>query len=213
MGVPSRLVMVVPGLDPFDAEVLAVRATKVARQLAPKLTGKLGDSLVPLWSPDAFGIGWSKDYAWFQEKGINPFVMRSLEGKTIPMWIDDPTGQEQRANPKAKTRVMANGRVQVLIFRRAANWGERKLVNRRVGGKVVQVDVPRSYPGAPGRINRRETDPITSPGKVTGQIARGNVGVRWRHPGLEGTGFITHAIESTAFLHGIYDGRIEIGGD
>lgn len=212
MGAPSRLIMVVPDLDPLVAERLAFLSTKKARQLAPKLTNKLADGLVPLWSEDAFGIGWHADYTWYQEKGTKPFLMRSLEGKTVPMWIDDPTGDEQRNNPKAKTRVMAGGRVQVLIFRKVAERGQRKLVERRVGGRIVQVDVPASYPGAPGRIQHRHTQPIVPPGKIAGQIRQGNVGVRWRHPGLQGLGFIVDSIQEVAFKHGIYNGRIQTGG-
>lgn len=172
-----------------------------AQRLAPKLSGRSAARFLPLYGEGYFGVAWQDRYVWFQEAGISPFTNRALAGKTIPMWIDDPTGEERVKNPRAKTRVTESGKQQVLIFRRAAAMGARKQVRR--GG--VTRDVPASYPGAPGRIGLREAPrPNTMPGRVAGRIARGNVGVRWRHPGLEPRGFIRQAIVATALSAGVF---------
>ena len=56
---------------------------------------------------------------------------------------------------------------------------------------VVQVLIFRkaTKPGAPGRISKRNPN---------GQIAKGNVGVKWRHPGLEPRHFLSHGIRKAA---------------
>jgi len=121
--------------------------------------------------------------------------MKSLQGRTVPMWVDDPSGKERAANPKAKVRTTAGGKTQVLIFRKVAYIGQRKKVKRKIHGVMKEVSVPRSYPGAPGRIVTRELlAPLTTEGKKAGQIAKGNVGVRWYFPGLNGRYFLEHAV-------------------
>jgi hypothetical protein len=140
--------------------------------------------------------------------------MHRLAGKVIPMWINDPSGKEQQANPKARTRLTQDGRRQVLIFRRAANPGQRKMVTRRVGSNEVQVSVPMSFPGAPGRIARREpAAPDTPLGRLGGQVARGNVGVRWRHPGTFARFFLREGLLQAAYTHGLEPGAIMYASD
>jgi len=140
--------------------------------------------------------------------------MRSLAGKTIPMWVNDPTGSEAAKNPRAKTRTTDDGRKQILIFRRAAPIGQRKTSVRMVNGLLTRTSVPASYPGAPGRIavNRsqgmiRRGDGIDGEGRA-GQIATKNVGVRWRHPGLDARralakGVTIAAVESDIIPQGV----------
>lgn len=212
---PNRLVMRVAHLDAAAAYRLAVVATSVAQRLAPKLSGAAAASLTPYAADGEFGISWPSDmdYLWFQEKGVKAFTMRSLAGKTIPMWIDDPTGRVARDNPKAETRITASGRRQVKIFRRAAKIGQTKqqAVRTRRGGVRQVRTVPASYPGAPGRIARREHGrPHTTAGRRGGAVATRNVGVRWRFPGIEGRGFLHHALQ-TAARRGAVSGRIMAG--
>lgn len=156
------------------------------------------------------GMASHNSYVWFQEQGIRPFTMFSLAGKTIPMWVDDPTGTERQKNPKAQVRTTLSGKTQVLIFRRAAMPGQTKKVRRKTaGGTYEEYTVPMSYPGAPGRIARREApQPWTTPGRRPGAIARGNVGVRWRHPGLAPRQFLNHAMTLAAEKGGIVPTRI-----
>ena len=208
---PDRLIMWVPGLSGSKARRIANESVRQARQLAPKLSGRMSSRMFPLYGKNYFGVGWQDPYAWFQEHGISPFTMTSLQGKTIPMWIDDPYGTYAMSHPKSPTRVTLSGRLQVLIFRKVAMMGERKTVRRKIGDHYETTTVPKSYPGAPGRIGRRETGrPLTTPGRVPGAIARGNIGVRWRHPGLAPRAFINHSMTLAAQRAGILPIRIYV---
>ena len=202
---PNRIVMLVDLQAGLDTEMLAEQAVDTARGRMPKVTGHAASTLQPLFGEDFFGIYFPDKTVWYLERGISPFTMNSLQGKTIPMWIDDPTGEERKKNPKAKTRMTKDGRSQVLIFRRAAAKGSKKVVMRRGSdGLPRPVTVPASYPGAAGRIVRRHANqPLTAAGKKPGQIATGNVGVRWRHPGTVGRMTMNSAIADTALDHGI----------
>jgi hypothetical protein len=200
-GIPTGVVMEIPGLAAPTARVIGQDALDLARLRSPKLSGASTARLYVLAGTGYFGIGWRDDYVWYQEQGIRAFTMRSLAGKTIPMWIDDPTGIERQRNPRARTRVTASGKTQVLIFRKAAPIGSRKQIRGRFG---TLIWVPRAYPGAPGRIARREAAaPETTPGRVGGAVARGNVGVRWRHPGLIGRGFLQQSLIDAIARHRI----------
>ena len=208
---PDRLIMLVDGLSGSRARALANAAVREARRVMPKLSGASASRLFPLYGAGFFGLGWQDSYVWFQEQGIRPFTMFALAGKTVPMWVSDPTGTEREKNPRAQTRTTVSGTVQVLIFRKAATPGQTKVVHRRskATGQVEEVTVPASYPGAPGRIARREAAaPFTTPGRVAGAIARGNVGVRWRHPGLAPRRFLNHAVSLAAQAGGITPNRI-----
>jgi hypothetical protein len=156
------------------------------------------------------GMASHNSYVWFQEQGIRPFTMFALAGKVIPMWVDDPTGTERQKNPKAQVRTTLSGKTQVLIFRRAAMPGETRRVRRKIAnGTYQEYTVTASYPGAPGRIGRRETgQPDTTPGRRGGAIAKGNIGVRWRHPGLSPRQFLNHAMTLAAEQAGIVPTRI-----
>lgn len=213
---PDRLVMTVGGLTTAENRYLAVLATRYARRHAPKLTGRSASRIFPLWGRDHFGIRWADDRVWFQNSGVNPFIMRSLAGKTIPMWIDDPTGEERRKNPNAETRTTISGKKQVLIFRRAAQMYARKTVMRRVRGlKTPQpVSVPMSYPGAPGRIALRGPQQGNVSGKAAianKRIARGNVGLRWYFPGLSPRNFLQHGLILACQEYGVVPGAIRTG--
>lgn len=207
---PDRLVMTVEGLDPQTARRCANQAVKLAQKNAPKMSGEGAKRLGPVYGKGFFGIKWLDSWMWFQENGIRAFTMNNLQGKTIPMWVDDRDGKLQAKNPKIKKRTTASGKEQVLIFRKVAMKGERKTVTRKVaGGGTRDVSVPRSYPGAAGRIAVRESArPNTTPGRVGGAVARGNVGVRWRHPGLSPRFFLNNAITMAAQTNGILPIRL-----
>lgn len=210
-GVPDRLVMVISGLSGKRARSMALMALQTARQNMPKLTGAAASRLQPIWGKGYFGVRWADPYVWYQEQGIQPFTMKSLAGKTIPMWIDDPTGAEKAKNPKAQTRTTESGRRQILIFRRAANPGETKTVTKRnkKTGLLENKIVSKHYPGAPGRIVKREHKiPLTTAGKKGGQIAKGNGGVWWRHPGLTPRQFLNNGLTTAAQKGGILPQRV-----
>jgi hypothetical protein len=208
---PDRIIMVVAGLTPGRARSCALAAVRECRRKMPKMSGASAARLQPLYGKGYFGIWWADSYVFFQDHGIRPFTMRSLAGKIIPMWIDDPTGKERSKNPKAKVRTTMSGKIQVLIFRKAANIGQRvtKYGRDAGGNRVVVSDKPASYPGAPGRIGVREAgSPNTRAGKAGGQIAKGNVGVRWRHPGTAPRLFLNNALTLAAQWNGILPIRV-----
>lgn len=202
--VPDRMYVEVQGLDRRDAYVLSQAAVQQAQLLAPKMSGRGARGIKTYYGDGFFGLRFDESYMWYQEHGIKARTMRSLAGKVIPMWIDDPSGKERRKNPKAKTRITANGRHQVLIFRRAAKIGATKTV-RRPGpsGRITTRVVPASYPGAPGRISHRQhvnrEDNTTRPtGRVATTVNRPHVGVRWRHPGLLPRHYMQFSLQSVA---------------
>jgi hypothetical protein len=207
---PDRMIMLVKGLKGPRARNLANAAAREARRVMPKLTGQAASRLFPLYGSGYFGIGWADPYVWFQEQGIRPFTMFALQGRTIPMWVDDPSGTEREKNPRAQTRITMSGKTQVLIFRKAAMAGQTRTVRRKLAnGTYQEYTVPASYPGAPGRIGQRETGrPQTTPGRVPGAVARGNIGVRWRHPGLAPRRFLNHAMSLAAQQGGIIPERV-----
>lgn len=193
-------------LTAYQNHAIALEAAAIARRSMPKFSGASAREIQPLWGHGFFGLRWSSPVVWYQEVGIRPFTMNRLAGKTIPMWIKDPTGVERARNPRAQVRVGEDGVPRVLIFRRAARHGQRKIVERN----GQRVDVPASYPGAPGRIAVREmAAPHTRRGKIGGRIAGGpdlarpNVGVRWRHPGLIGRSFLHRGMTQAAIQAGL----------
>lgn len=202
---PESMIMLFRDLAPDDAERLARDALYRCRQRMPRVTGLTASRLAPIWGRRWFGVAFPRE-AWYMEAGTRPFTMRSLAGKTIPMWITDVDGSLRRDNPKAKVRSTEDGRTQVLIFRRAAKIGAKKLVTRpsRFGGAPLTYSVPAAYPGAPGRINRRQPGmPWTPPGARGGAVAAGNTGVRWRHPGVRAMQNINSALAEAAFDAGL----------
>jgi hypothetical protein len=207
---PDRLIMLIPGLSGPRARSMANGALREARRVMPKLTGRAASRIFPLYGSGYFGVGWLDNYVWFQEQGIRPFTMFALAGKIIPMWVNDPTGTERQKNPRAQVRTTMSGQTQVLIFRRAAMPGETRRVRRKVAnGTYEEYTVAASYPGAPGRIGRREAGrPDTTEGRRGGAIAKGNVGVRWRHPGLAPRQFLNHAMTLAAEQGGVVPTRI-----
>lgn len=207
----DRLYMRLPGeVYPDITRLAAETAVAQARIRAPRLSGASGGRLLPIWGPDYFGIRWLDNYVWFQEMGISPFTMNSLSGKLVPMWVEDADGSLAAKNKKIKRRTTADGRTQVLIFRKAAKKGERRLVKRNIGGVSMYVSVPASYPGAPGRINRRQPGAPLRTGGVGGQIAKGNGGVRWRHPGMSSRFFLHEGILLGAKQMGLPEGPIGV---
>ncbi len=194
---PDRMIMSLRDLPESSARQLAQVAVYRARQRMPRVTGATASRMQPIYGIDYFGIWFPDSHVWFMERGTRPFTMRSLAGKTIPMWLTDADGTLRTKNPKAKVRITEDGRTQVLIFRKAAKIGARKTTRsvNRVTGAVTISSAPAAYPGAPGRIGGMNRGP-------DGRITSGNVGVRWRHPGLGGLQFLNSALAETAFTFG-----------
>jgi hypothetical protein len=197
---PNRLYMRAPQYSREQCEMLAKQSAEFVRSITPRLSGRGAAGIKPYWGVGWFGIRWDRPYLWYQEAGINPFTMNNLPtDKPIPMWIDDPTGAEAKANPKAEKRRTENGRQQILIFRKVAKKGARKkiAVRDREGRLLRYRTVPASYPGAPGRIARRSYDERygVNSGKIARLVPRPHVGVRWRHPGIVNREFMQHGLQ------------------
>jgi hypothetical protein len=208
--VPKFLYIMAPGKTETQCRLMANQAVAHARKIAPKMTGQGARGLEAIWGEGWFGIKWPKYYSYMfiQEKGSRPFTMTKLAGKTIPMWINDPTGKVAKENPKAEKRTTESGKRQVKIFRKVAKVGQRrKEALRDASGRLIRWrDVPASYPGAPGRIARRD-----SSGKIVSHPPSGHQGVRWRNPGLHPRQFMEHSIQMTAHRHHIDDPTVYVG--
>lgn len=202
---PRQAVLGIPGLGVVEAEPVARRASELAMRYLPRATGAAAATVFPIFGPQWFGVEWSHDSIWFQESGTKPHTMRNLAGKTIPMWVKDRDNKLRTSNPKIKTRTRRDtGEVEVLIFRKVAAIGQRKDVWRMVDGQLRQVSRPASYPGAPGRIAVNRSKGLLRAGDTMygasnpGQISKGNVGVKWRHPGLEAGRYIARGVMDAA---------------
>jgi hypothetical protein len=208
--------MGVSGLDEAAAAAVAHKAVEMAKGYMPRVSGAAAASMTPIYGDGWFGIEWTHDSIWFQEAGTKPHTMRSLAGKTVPMWVNDADGSLRRKNPRAATRVRDDdGRTQVLIFRKAAKLGERKQQWRNVNGRMTLKSTPASYPGAPGRIAVNRSQGIMRAGDVDrlarnpGQIAKNNVGVRWRHPGLDAGKHLVRGMADAAGVFAIPVGDVQ----
>lgn len=72
-------------------EYIADNALSECRAYAFQRGWKSANKLYPYWDKGEAGVKTSEHYLIFQEKGIRPFLMSSLEGKVVP--IKDNTGQ------------------------------------------------------------------------------------------------------------------------
>lgn len=193
VGQPDRVLMLDDSLSSREARWVAEDARARARLLLPRVSGRSASRLEAISGSGWFGIYFPDPTVWYVEHGTKPFTMRSLAGKTIPMWITDRDGTVRAKNPKAQTRITEDGRHQVKIFRRAARIGQQKTKVTK-DGRITST--PMSYPGAPGRIDNRIRE-------SSGQIGGGNVGVRWRHPGITGQGYLNQAVSEAAVAAGL----------
>jgi hypothetical protein len=109
-------------------------AARYVRALAPKGAhrGSHGFWFVrPTWRRGEVGvwIGPGGAHLMHQSRGIRPFIMWSLEGKTIPM--RQPDGS--------------------VIFRKATRVGQRRIVTRDARGRIIRPGIRWRHPGLPRR--------------------------------------------------------------
>ncbi len=204
--IPDRLYMLAPERTRSECHKMAMAAVALCVKDAPRLSGRATAGIKPYYGLAFFGVKWDRPYLWYQESGTAPHTMRNLAGKTIPMWIDDWTGDLARKNPKAKTRITANGRRQILIFRKVGKIGAKKRVaDRDSEGRIVRWrSVNQSFPGAPGRVsNRQWSPPDGTTGRISLLISRPHVGVKWRHPGLVPREFMKNSIATVGAENGL----------
>ena len=78
----SELNVPLPASATFN---LSQRAVQIARELAPKQTGAGASTLTPVNKEGAFGISVGRaSYMLYLNRGFDPYVRESLEGKIIP---------------------------------------------------------------------------------------------------------------------------------
>ncbi len=212
---PDRAFMVVDELPRANAYLLALEAVEEARKKMPKLSGRAADRLEPIYADNIFGILWQDSYVWYQDHGIRPFTMNNLQGKTIPMWINDPSGQLRQKNPKAKTRVTKDGRQQTLIFRKAPKQGggtQRYSRNSKTGALELNTDKKGSSPTKAGRAKKDNlAGSLSEEGRKSGgKNGSGSSGMGWRYPGIAPKLFINNSITVTAQKNGILPVRIYV---
>ncbi len=166
---PDGMIIRVVSSDLMMTRHLSLSAAQRAKEAAPKSSGASARGIEGIYGPGWFGIRWEHPYLWYQDQGIGPYTMHSLKGKVIPMWVEDEDGSEASKIP-SKDRVKRT---------RTTVDGRRQVLIFRKATK----------PGAPGRIGKRTRS-------ADGRIAKGNVGVKWRHPGLPTKGFLSDAVSS-----------------
>lgn len=112
--------------DKYCREI-SERAVQIAQTLAPKKTGRGAASFVPNTESGRVGINIPQeyDYMMIQNRGMKPFNMISLEGKTIPMRGPD-------------------GSIQ---FRTVKGAGRRKITTRDEKGRIISSKIAWRHPG------------------------------------------------------------------
>lgn len=118
---------------------ISERAVEIARRLAPKDTGKGARSLEAIFHPGEVGIRVPEEayYMMIQNRGFKPFIMWSLEGKTIPM----------------------RGASGQISFVRAKDVGKRQITSRDEKGRIVSSKIRWRHPGlAPKNFLERGVD-------------------------------------------------------
>ena len=113
--------------------LISRRAVEIAKQLAPRKTGKGAESLRPTSSKGEIGIEIpsSVSYMQYQNDGTEARVQEELAGKTIPIRT-------------------ANGSI---VFRRAteSNIGKPRMITRNENGNVITSKVAWRHPGIKGK--------------------------------------------------------------
>lgn len=117
---------------PYDiARKIALRAVELAKEAAPKSTGRGAEGLQPSYSDGVVGITTTPEtsYMMVQNYGMAPRVMDELAGRTIPI----------------RTR---NGGI---VFRSASpsNIGNVKIISRDEKGEIVSK-ISWRHPGIKG---------------------------------------------------------------
>jgi hypothetical protein len=111
------------------AEKISRRAVQLARQNAPKKTGKGARGLLPMRRLGEVGIRVPPEvfYMGIQESGMKSFVMHGLAGRVIPIRL--PSGE--------------------LIFRTATpeNIGRRRIISRDERGRILTTKLSWWHPG------------------------------------------------------------------
>lgn len=110
-----------------DARAIAVRAAQLIRETAPRGEGNSRRLVRATWQKGEISIVFPEkaSHLLFIDKGVKPFIMYQLEGKTIPI-----RGKDGR-----------------LVFRRAKNIGRTQITSRNKLGQIRSTDRRWRHPG------------------------------------------------------------------
>lgn len=113
-------------VPPEIAHGISLRAAEIVRRTAPRGENNSRSLIQATHQRGQIGIYIppAAMHLLYLDRGIKPFLMTALEGKTIP--IRTPNG---------------------IIFRRAKNVGQRKIISRNERGQIIYSKLAWRYPG------------------------------------------------------------------
>lgn len=113
-------------LSPDIAHLISLRAAEIVRRTAPVGEKNSRRLIRATWQRGQIGIHIppAAMHLLYLDQGIRPFIMKSLEGKTIP--IRTPNG---------------------IVFRKATNVGKMSILTRDEKGHIITSKIRWRYPG------------------------------------------------------------------
>lgn len=110
-----------------DARDIATRAAQIIRQTAPKGQNDSRRMVRATWQKGSIGVVFPKkaSHLLYLDKGVKPFIMYELEGKTIPI----------------------RGKDGSLVFRTAKNVGKPQITARNAKGQIQWTKRRWRHPG------------------------------------------------------------------
>lgn len=114
-------------IPPEVAHRISLRAASIVRQTAPRGPNNSRRFIRETWQKGQVGVHIPPQaiHLYYLDQGIRPFVMKNLEGKTIP--IRNPDGS--------------------ISFRRAKGVGKPSILTRDESGKIIHSKIRWRYPG------------------------------------------------------------------
>lgn len=113
-------------VSPAVAHQISLRAAEIVRRTAPRGPNNSRRLIRATWQRGQIGVHIPPQaiHLLYLDQGIKPFVMKSLEGKTIP--IRTPNG---------------------IVFRKAKNVGKPQIMSRDERGRIIYSKIRWRYPG------------------------------------------------------------------
>jgi len=114
-------------VSPEIAHAISLRAAEIIRRTAPVGPNNSRRLIRATWQRGQIGVHIPPQaiHLLYLDRGIKPFIMRNLEGKTIP--IRGPNGS--------------------INFRRAKDVGKSEIVSRDERGKILHSKIRWRFPG------------------------------------------------------------------
>lgn len=114
-------------VSPATAHQISLRAAEIIRRTAPRGVNNSRRLIRATWQRGQIGVHIPPQaiHLYYLDQGIKPFIMKSLEGKTIP--IRNPNG--------------------TISFRVAKNVGKPRIMTRDERGRIIHSKLAWRYPG------------------------------------------------------------------